>query len=279
MPTMPGAFEVDSPDRARPQSPLRPDKKPNTSLFSSFQDSIQQWATEKLGVGDQPHVNQSHPESSQQGRITGPSGPAHDANPAESERNITQNLANAVQSCRSATSNSVFSKPRTTAVEEAKGSYCDSAPAQDLSIWNHNVGTQKLRVQLFIANAIQDPGRFIAAEEQGIHLFEHILLQLASLYNLPKSSLHIFYDNRGATIAFNQGGALFFNYHYFQQLHLEKWATSRAMVIDCNAYWFITMAHELAHNLVEEHSARHSFYAEAFAQQYLGKLMANLPPS
>ena len=31
--------------------------------------------------------------------------------------------------------------------------------------------------------------------------------------------------------------------------------------------------HELAHNLVKDHSAQHSFYAESFAQQYFGKVM------
>ena len=36
------------------------------------------------------------------------------------------------------------------------------------------------------------------------------------------------------------------------------------------------MAHELAHNIVGDHSAAHSYYMEAMIMQYFGKLAAKV---
>ncbi|KIV98967.1 uncharacterized protein PV09_09297 [Verruconis gallopava] len=85
--------------------------------------------------------------------------------------------------------------------------------------------------------------------------------------------MHIFYDDGSATIAFNYNGALFFNYYYFKSLHASTFETSKSTKMDVLVYWWITMYHELAHNLVGEHGAQHSFYAESFAQGYFGRVM------
>jgi len=154
-------------------------------------------------------------------------------------------------------------------VREEKGSYCDTTPAQDISFTATSAGG----IKIFVANNIANQAQFIAQELKSLDTFSFILLDLGSLFNLSPQSMHIFHDDRGATIAFNQSGALFFNYHYFRTLHAANWDTSRSMKIDCLAYWWVTLCHELAHNLVKEHSARHSFYAESFAQQYFGRVM------
>lgn len=111
------------------------------------------------------------------------------------------------------------------------------------------------------------------SETPGLEIFSALLLSLSSLFELSASSIHIFHEPNGRTIAFNSSGALFFNYHYFKELHKITWETSRGTKIEALAYWWITLCHELAHNLVKEHSARHSFYAESFAQQFFGKVM------
>ena len=33
-------------------------------------------------------------------------------------------------------------------------------------------------------------------------------------------------------------------------------------------YWFVTLCHEVAHNLVSDHSSAHSFYTESLVTQY-----------
>ncbi|TKA64973.1 hypothetical protein B0A49_08571, partial [Cryomyces minteri] len=39
-------------------------------------------------------------------------------------------------------------------------------------------------------------------------------------------------------------------------------------------YWWVVLCHELAHNLVKEHSADHSYYTESFVMQYFPKMVA-----
>src|SRR5262249_3261507 len=81
-------------------------------------------------------------------------------------------------------------------------------------------------------------------------------------------------DPASSSIAFNANGALFFNYHYFFSLHLPRMAKGEpAAQTDALAYWWVTLCHELAHNLVREHSTAHSFYMESFASQYFGGVM------
>lgn len=74
------------------------------------------------------------------------------------------------------------------------------------------------------------------------------------MYSLPRKAMHIFYDEAGGTIAFNSNGSVFCNFRFWMQLHENSDRVAGA------AYWWIVVAHELAHNLVKEHSAEHSFY-------------------
>ena len=126
---------------------------------------------------------------------------------------------------------------------------------------------------MFLASSSPDKSTFLSTESSGLDTFSYILLDLGSIFNLAPSTSHIFHDAHSSTIAFNQNGALFFNYHYYKELHAKTWETSRSMKVDALAYWWVTMCHELAHNLVSEHSARHSFYAESFAQGYFGRVV------
>jgi hypothetical protein len=193
-------------------------------------------------------------------------------NPVGSERNVHQNLVNAVSACRSHSSNSVFNRPTTANVEEAKGSYCDSTPAQDLSF----LADTDAGIKFYISNHVPRRNDFLSQQSNGLRLFGFLLLDIATVFDIRPQSLHIFYDDRGATIAFNESGALFFNYMWFERLHLPQFQTNRDSRIDAVSYWWITMCHELAHNLVKEHSAAHSYYAESFAQQYFGKVMTKV---
>lgn len=45
---------------------------------------------------------------------------------------------------------------------------------------------------------------------------------------------------------------------------------------DAIAYWCVVMAHELAHNLVSDHSAQHSYYTESMIVQYFGKIASRI---
>ena len=38
-------------------------------------------------------------------------------------------------------------------------------------------------------------------------------------------------------------------------------------------YWWVTMCHELAHNLVADHSSGHSYWTEQFVAMYFPKVV------
>ncbi len=258
-PNMPGSF-FDSPQELENNHALA---AAGENPLQNFLSSAPEWARQ---ISDRFRGSTVTHQPAQ------PSLPSSQGNPVTSERNIAQNLVNAVNACRSHTSSSIFSKPTTANVEEAKGSYCDSTPAQDMSFLTDTAAG----IKFFIANHIPSRSEFFAAHAAGINTFGYLLLDIASVFNMRPQSMHVFYDNRGATIAFNESGALFFNYHWFEQLHLPHFDTSRDVRIHAVSWWWITMCHELAHNLVKEHSASHSFYTESFVQQYFMKVMAKI---
>lgn len=70
-------------------------------------------------------------------------------------------------------------------------------------------------------------------------------MDCADIFLLDRKGLHIFYDDRGSTIAFNQTKSLFFNYRYFENLHLKQMEMGQTG--DAVVYWFVVMAHELAY--------------------------------
>jgi hypothetical protein len=85
---------------------------------------------------------------------------------------------------------------------------------------------------------------FLAANASAINAFAGILHDCADVFRLSRNAVHIVYDVQGSTIAFNLNKALFFNYRYFGNLHLEK--VQQKNKSDALVYWSITMAHELA---------------------------------
>ena len=186
---------------------------------------------------------------------------------------LQQNLVNAIQASRAHNSTSVTSQPAVNDVKEAGGSYCDARPGQDISF----VG-ETCKVRIFLSNAVALNGlsatKFMEANVSALKLFATILLDCADIFALNRSTVHIFYDDAGSTIAFNQNKALFFNYRYFENLHLPL--VQQGNKADAIIYWCVVMAHELSHNLVSDHSAQHSYYTEAMIIQYFGKMASKI---
>ena len=182
---------------------------------------------------------------------------------------IQQNLVNAIQASRGYNSNQLQSQPTMTEVKEAP-SYCDSTSAQNIRF----IGTMG-SVRIFMSNddIAQDPtavATFVSANTTALSQFANVLLECADIYHMRRDAIHIFYNTVGRTIAFNQSGALFFNYRYFENLHLP--AVQQGKSGDAVVYWAVCMAHELAHNLADVHGAQHSYYTESLIGQYFGKI-------
>jgi hypothetical protein len=252
---MPGAFEPDSPPPPPPKQPKEP---------KGLLDQVTNWSRHFTGHREGSTQLGGHSNNS----IREPT-PHQDV--VNSQRRTEANLQNAIRACRSYNSSSVFSPPTTAEVEAAQGSYCDATPAQNLT----QVSTTAPGVKFFLAKELVSQAASLQHENAtGIDSFSLLLLDLAGIFSLPGQNIHMFMDPSTSTIAFNLNGALFFNFNYFQKLHLPGFKTSRDNTIDAIAYWWVTLCHELAHNLAKTHSAEHSFYMESFASQYFAKAMA-----
>ncbi|RMZ41010.1 hypothetical protein AFCA_005283 [Aspergillus flavus] len=189
-----------------------------------------------------------------------------------SPHKLQSELLSAIQACRPHGSSNVYSRPETNQVTESK-SYCDEKPSHDLEF----VATLPCGIHVLFVKTLADRSNFLAKNSAGMNLFASMLIDCASVFSLRADILSVFYDPGGKTIAFNRAGSIFCNYFYFQQLHekelLQKPAADRSEAL---IYWWVILCHELAHNLVGDHSSAHSFYSESFVAQYFPKMATKL---
>lgn len=67
---------------------------------------------------------------------------------------------------------------------------------------------------------IPHPKEIFTSKRDSIARFIHVIKPLAEVFELPLTSLHIFYDTSGGVIAFNRNASLFLNLRFF-----EAWRT------------------------------------------------------
>ncbi|KAI9838454.1 MAG: hypothetical protein M1837_002476 [Sclerophora amabilis] len=172
--------------------------------------------------------------------------------------NLQQELHTAVNASRAHDSSSLYSRPDSHNKEMQ--TYCDESPSFDMSFF----GTASGGVKVFFSNdLLVDKSTFFTANSNGLNIFAHLISECGDVFapQLRKGTLHIFYDEQGGTIAFNRQGSIFCNFRYFQQLHLDGLQSGKAeKQIDALVYWWVVLCHELAHNLVQVHSAQHSYW-------------------
>ncbi|KAK1599665.1 uncharacterized protein LY79DRAFT_504768 [Colletotrichum navitas] len=273
-PVMPGSFMNDSPEDSHRLPPPQQSRK-SKGLFSNltrrfgFETNENDEAEDQLQKFiDRPPENQSqgaanHPSSSTEkhkddGRVTNPA-------------TVGQNLLNAINSTRAHDSNSVFSPPSVNEVKE-QATYCDSTPSQNIVFAAEASNGMKVFVS---KNLSLESGQFLSKHHGPINAFASLLAEVAGIYSLSPRVLNIFYDESGSTIAFNSSGSIFCNLRFFLQLHANKMTTAQSSEAKAEAavWWWVVLAHELAHNLVQPHNSDHSYYTESFIQQYFAKMV------
>ena len=173
--------------------------------------------------------------------------PAPQPEAVTAPHHLQRNLLSAISASRPYNSTTLSSTPSITDVKETR-SYCDSQPAHNITYIAETSTSPPVRV--FLSNNLLGPPhnltsqKFLAANAGAMNAFASTLLECADIYRLSRGSVHVFYDASGSTIAFNQNKALFFNYRYFEGLHLE--AVQRKEKSEALVYWSVVMAHELA---------------------------------
>ncbi|KAK0727346.1 hypothetical protein B0T26DRAFT_639455 [Lasiosphaeria miniovina] len=272
---MPGAFN-ESPEQESAVE-LNRQKQPKRGLFSNLtrrlgfdtdDDSQSQKQLENFlppeesGTAKQRGLESGYADrgAKDDGRVTSPAV-------------VQQNLLNAIKSTRAHDSSGLFSPPQQSQVKE-QATYCDSTPATNIDFAAEGPGGMRI----FVAkNLSVDTMSFLKSNAASIPDFEILLKELGGIYGLQLKSLHIFYDEHGSTIAFNSNGSIFCNLRFFNQLHAEKFggvSASGEGRVEAAVWWWVVIAHELAHNLVAPHNSEHSYYTESFIHQYFSKMVA-----
>ncbi|KAK1655483.1 hypothetical protein BDP81DRAFT_306217 [Colletotrichum phormii] len=275
-PVMPGSFGNDSPEEVHRSPPPQQSRK-SKGLFSNLtrrfgfdaneideaEDQLQKFMDKPPESRPQSQSITNQPSSGTEkkpddGRVTNPA-------------TVGQNLLNAINSTRAHDSNSMFSPPSVNEVKE-QATYCDSTPAQNIVFAAEASNSMKV----FVSKKLSiEPAQFLSRNHGPINAFAGLLSEVASVYALSPRVLHIFYDESGSTIAFNSNGSVFCNLRFFLQLHAEKILKTQSGEAKAEAavWWWVVLAHELAHNLVQPHNSDHSYYTESFIQQYFAKMV------
>ncbi|KAL8855220.1 MAG: hypothetical protein Q9221_000126 [Calogaya cf. arnoldii] len=181
---------------------------------------------------------------------------------AQQLRDLTRT---ALQTTRPNTSSTLQSEPSVHKVEELHTT-CDARPGMNIT---HTGSASNFRV--FLDNEVIETGttasEFMTANRSGLAHFAAVLQDCATIYNLPSSSLQIFYDTSSTTMAFNQNKSLFFNYRYFKQDHLPMLeAGDKDLAV---RHWATTTAHELAHNIEGDHNVRFQSVWQALIETHI----------
>lgn len=143
--------------------------------------------------------------------------------------------------------------------------YCDvSGHAQNMK----SVGTMG-QVKIYVAQDVpeRDAQNILTVKSSSIARFIHVMTSLASIYELSLANLHIFYDTSGGLIAFNRDGSIFLNLRYYEAWHDTE--VGQGTMANALISWYFTLAHEIAHNLVQPHNSEHEFYFSAICEKYL----------
>lgn len=208
---------------------------------------------------------------------------------AQSQNQLEQVLKCAVQSSSQVNQQGINSNDSAVVTSIPKGldrgETCEMMPGHSLQPLagptGGNLKTQN-GIRVFSARGVPESESFLRLHPHVVESFSQVLGRLCGVYGLSQSTIAIFHDPRGGTIAFNANRALHFNVRFYHNLHFNNRGNSNGegsdggSLADCYCYWFVTMAHELAHHMVSAHNKEHGFYTESYVTIYLPKLLAVL---
>lgn len=184
------------------------------------------------------------------------------------QSNIRSNVAMAIKGCRPEEGKLVHNRREMQTIKESLDEgYCDvSGHVAELD----HIGVMGT-MKIFIARGAPEPHTFITRKHDSLARFIHIVTPLADVYSLPMTALHIFYDLSGGLIAFNRNGSLFLNYRFFEAWHDQD--VKNGDINQAYISWYFTLAHEIAHNLVQPHNSEHEFYFSALGEAHIERFL------
>ncbi|KAF9644423.1 hypothetical protein BDM02DRAFT_3272450 [Thelephora ganbajun] len=178
--------------------------------------------------------------------------------------NIASNIDTAIKACREDKGDLIQSRKQMKMVKETfNDGYCDiSGNIGDLTLLG-GMG----EVKLYSAKDVPNPAELFKVKKDAIARFIHVIMPIRDLYQLPPTSVHIFYDLAGGTIAFNRNASIFLNLRYYEAWHDDL--VRNGSLAEAYTSWYFSLAHEIAHNLVQPHNSEHEFYFSSICEKFL----------
>ncbi|KAI6094607.1 hypothetical protein EDD16DRAFT_817673 [Pisolithus croceorrhizus] len=127
------------------------------------------------------------------------------------------------------------------------------------------------------STGIPDAETFMKRMDGPLVCFVDIILTPSEIYSISTTTLRVFYDVSGGRIAFNCGGTIYLNLRYFEIWHDEQVKTGNRQ--NARMSWFLALAHEIAHNLTDQHNSDHEFWFSAICEAHLVAFSQFLQPA
>ncbi|KAI6094846.1 hypothetical protein F5141DRAFT_1295920 [Pisolithus sp. B1] len=130
---------------------------------------------------------------------------------------------------------------------------------------------------LHTCTGVPDAETFMNRKHGPLSRFVNIIISLSEIYGISTTMLRVFYDLSGGRIAFNCGGTIYFNLRYFEVWHDDE--VKKGCRENAQKSWFLALAHEVAHNLTDQHNSDHEFWFSAICEAHFGGLSRLLRPA
>lgn len=181
------------------------------------------------------------------------------------------NIQNAIRECRPAGQQNINTKHHQDPTELDRGGYCNGEQWENLHK-AFSVPFNGRHVDIYYG---RDEAAPPAELQLQLNSFLPLIFGLTGIFQVNPAAVNIFLDRKSNTVAFNLNGSLFFNLAWFMSLHAPNFGDleGRLRALDS---WFFTYCHELAHNLVSDHNARHNWYNQQIAIEYSQQYRAAL---
>ena len=181
------------------------------------------------------------------------------------------NIQNAIKECRPTGMSNINTKHHQDPTELDRGGYCNDEQWENLTK-AFTVPFSGRYVDIYYG---RDESAPLSDLQSHLQTFLPLIFGLTSIFSVNPAAVNIFLDKKSNTVAFNMSGSLFFNLAWFITLHSDGCQTKEGKLRALDS-WFCTYCHELAHNLVADHNARHSWYQQQiiieYSQQYRAAL-------
>lgn len=173
------------------------------------------------------------------------------------------NIANAIKECRPTNKQAINTQHHQDPTELDKGGYCNGEQWENL-YKAFTLPYSGRHIDIYFGKHQSETPKDL---QPVLNSFLPLIFGLTSIFGVNPAAVNVFLDNKSNTVAFNLSGSLFFNLAWFMGLHAGGYATveGRLRALDS---WFFTYCHELAHNLVADHNARHNWYQQQIAIEY-----------